>query len=786
MAANDTVTLRARARDDGATATINKVRASLLDVGKAAVVFESVRRGMDLAIAGARQLAEFMGDSVKEAAAAQAVQNKLELALRNTGQATDATRESLKAYADTMQAATTYEDDRVTGLLASAVAMGNTAERAKRLTSVAINLSEAIGIDADVALKGLTQTTQGATATLGRYIPELQGLSKEQLIAGKGVELLEQRFRGFAETAANTVQGRVEQAKNAFANMQEALGNVIIKSPAVKTALVGLADVFRKLEGFVKDNQAVLGVFVTNGLASAVTGFGYLVSTIGDVMVRWKDLQTLVVAGALTWTQAMRAIEFTDKGKATLDARIASLTKMGVELAGDADKSRELNEKIQKTALDIGALGERMRVSGAQGVEAMDTVASGVQSVQSAVEAAEDKWLSFDEIMYSSMTDDEMFDTFQRKFAEATAGNMKEVEVKAGPADTAKSDWKQATLEGIQSALGSGTIGGLISSVGGTIGQALGKPVIAAVAGIGGTLLDALSNFTPKAADAFFKGLTESLMRAFANIGPAIAVLADNMDEIISAVAAAIPLAISGIVANLPSIIASVLPQVAGYLIAGLPGLIVMSIIQAWPQVKAAFLELGRTTRDTFRQTIGDMGGKFEQLGQHLNAVFDVPWIKGKLDQLGEHITGWFGSSVDKATANFNNWLEKAGDKFSQAGKWVVNGLITFLNHLIDAINWIPFLNDIDHIQKFAQGGIVAGMSGQAVPVVAHAGEVVLNQRQQNRLMELIERGGGGGGVNVTINEARSPGETVDALVLALRAGVRQGRISSSVLLGTA
>lgn len=49
----------------------------------------------------------------------------------------------------------------------------------------------------------------------------------------------------------------------------------------------------------------------------------------------------------------------------------------------------------------------------------------------------------------------------------------------------------------------------------------------------------------------------------------------------------------------------------------------------------------------------------------------------------------------------------------------------------------------------FASGGIVPGTQGQAVPILAHAGEVVLNRQQQQALLNGGARGGGT--VNVTM-----------------------------------
>lgn len=47
--------------------------------------------------------------------------------------------------------------------------------------------------------------------------------------------------------------------------------------------------------------------------------------------------------------------------------------------------------------------------------------------------------------------------------------------------------------------------------------------------------------------------------------------------------------------------------------------------------------------------------------------------------------------------------------------------------------------SDTGKLQQFAVGGTVQGARGQAVPVIAHAGEMILNDKQQSRLFKMLD-----------------------------------------------
>lgn len=68
--------------------------------------------------------------------------------------------------------------------------------------------------------------------------------------------------------------------------------------------------------------------------------------------------------------------------------------------------------------------------------------------------------------------------------------------------------------------------------------------------------------------------------------------------------------------------------------------------------------------------------------------------------------------------------------------------------------------------QQFADGGIVQGSSthGDRIGVRVNAGEMILNSQQQSQLFQMINSGGGSGGVTVTMNNTFPEGTTKEDL----------------------
>jgi hypothetical protein len=202
----------------GATLGLNKLRSTLLGIGAT--------------LAGA-----FAGRQVIAAAQVQEdAVNQLNASLRNLGQYTPQLSSELQKFASSLQETTIHGDEAILKQLAFAQAMGATVAQSKKIVGAATDMAAALNIDLNSAVRNITRTLGGMPGEMGKIIPSLKALTKAQLMAGQGVDLLSKKYEGFGGAQTQTFSGSMKQLKNAFGDLLEEIGALVTKSPTVIAA----------------------------------------------------------------------------------------------------------------------------------------------------------------------------------------------------------------------------------------------------------------------------------------------------------------------------------------------------------------------------------------------------------------------------------------------------------------------------------------------------------------------------------------------------------------------
>lgn len=227
--------------------------------------------GVAVFLAG-RELVQGIQAVTAAAATQEDAVNQLNTALRLAGDFSDGASQDLQTFASELQKTSVVGDETTLQMLALAKSFGATNEQSKDLVRAAANLSAATGISLESAVRNLGKTFGGLTGELGEVVPALKGLSKEALESGAAIEFINQRFGGAAQAQVQTFSGAVAQLSNTFGDLQEELGRVITRNPAVIKALSGISDLFSSSQKFIRENSKQLGEFVkqvTLGLVRA-------------------------------------------------------------------------------------------------------------------------------------------------------------------------------------------------------------------------------------------------------------------------------------------------------------------------------------------------------------------------------------------------------------------------------------------------------------------------------------------------------------------------------------
>lgn len=251
-------------------------------------------------------------ESIIEAASEsdQAVR-KLGVALASTGEFSDQAVEDFEQFASALQKTTQYTDEAVLGSVALAKNFGLTNEEAKKLTQAAIDLAAATGTDLNTATEQLGATFSGTTGRLGKTIPALKSLTEEELKAGAAIDIVAQKFQGFAEATSQTFGGAVTQTKNAFGEIFESLGKIVTQNPVVLKVVQELGNAFRSIAEIIDKNRDSISEFLSAALKKIVSFIPSVIKAI-NILVQgfggFLQIIALVIDGMIELGRIILAI----------------------------------------------------------------------------------------------------------------------------------------------------------------------------------------------------------------------------------------------------------------------------------------------------------------------------------------------------------------------------------------------------------------------------------------------------------------------------------------------
>ena len=236
-------------------------------------------------IAAAVKLKDALETVVDAAIVQDEAVQKLNNSLITTGQYTADTSKDLQAFASQLQSTSKYGDEANIAQMAFAQSMGATAEQSKLVLSAAADMATALDMDLNSAVRNISKSLGGYAGELGEVIPELKALSKEQLMAGDGIDIIAKKFEGFAELQTKTFAGAMNQASMAFGDMQEKMGKSVVESDAlifmINTATKALVTMTTK----INFDFLVKGIMMAaKGMAKFLENLGYIGMSIAKLV----------------------------------------------------------------------------------------------------------------------------------------------------------------------------------------------------------------------------------------------------------------------------------------------------------------------------------------------------------------------------------------------------------------------------------------------------------------------------------------------------------------------
>lgn len=248
-----------------AKGSMARMRAAALKLGAALAAAFTVRA-----------LSRFAVDAVRTAAAADAIWNRLAGTLRTVGIEFKAVEGDIRAAARAMQDATTVGDEDFAAILTDLTSISRDYARSLNNVQVVADLAAAKQLDFRTAAQLVGRAMIGETALLKRY-----GIIVDE--GADAVEAMRRQFDGMAANEAGTLQGKLKQLNNEWADFKEAVGAAMIEAGGGTSVLDLLIGAVKSMTAWVERNTDTLVKFVNYGITPVLRGVQALYDAVKGV-----------------------------------------------------------------------------------------------------------------------------------------------------------------------------------------------------------------------------------------------------------------------------------------------------------------------------------------------------------------------------------------------------------------------------------------------------------------------------------------------------------------------
>lgn len=262
-------------------------------------------------------------------------------------------QQRLIKQAGELQSRSLFGDEEIIGQQAFLASLGLTEQQINDTIEAAAQLSSATGMTLDSAVKNLAKTYGGLSGELGESIPKLKELTVEQMKNGEAVKFILENYKGFAESAAETGLGPLQQLKNSIGDVGEEIGKVLM--PMVQAVANVLKDFAGWLQGLPPTVKAV--TVVIGGLAAAAgplsLGLGSILKMLPAIKAGFAALTGPIGLITMAIGAATAAfIGFNESLRQASMERISARAKKYIDDGWSVDELKALREEALQKNLD--------------------------------------------------------------------------------------------------------------------------------------------------------------------------------------------------------------------------------------------------------------------------------------------------------------------------------------------------------------------------------------------------------------------------------------------------
>jgi hypothetical protein len=251
-------------------------------------IFSKLKAGWIVVAAAIAAAGKVIVDGTRAFMEAELSATRLGNAMAATGQYTREAHADMLKFAEATMWSTGVTHEETEGLLAMAMNMGLTGEKAKEAVRGTIGLNASLGVDMTRALRGSVGALTGHTDQLTRALPELKNFGTD---AEKCAYALDHMKSGFSQAQANmnTFAGQMKFVKNLSGEFQEILGEGIAKG--IQPAITRFREFISTAEGMETLKGVARGIATAFVIAGAIitSAWGFVGGGIKLVIDQIKD-----------------------------------------------------------------------------------------------------------------------------------------------------------------------------------------------------------------------------------------------------------------------------------------------------------------------------------------------------------------------------------------------------------------------------------------------------------------------------------------------------------------
>lgn len=249
------------------------------------------------------------------------------------------------------QQTTIYDDDTIIAAQTFLATQGRTEEQINKVIKAATNLSAVTGDSLLSSVEKLDATYEGSIGRFGKLDSRLKSLTQTQLENGVAIDMLAEKYAGFAEAELETTAGKLKRLENAWGEVKETVGAAL-----VDTILPVAEGLKRTAEGQQNWVDKIISTLVPGGqfvkLLSELKGyFGDDDGGINQGLGEFEDAQYNAAEAT------RKAYKEQEKQVVTLQSLMADVEKLKKELlvipintSKWTDKNNELSAAQDKLA----------------------------------------------------------------------------------------------------------------------------------------------------------------------------------------------------------------------------------------------------------------------------------------------------------------------------------------------------------------------------------------------------------------------------------------------------